>query len=110
MMLKDLKKLSKFFLYQILIQGEPNQLMTLIKIYLVSIHPLSLGGLLTQLVPVHAGGAAVVLLLRVRGVAVVGPEECSRPGISSKLHLSQLLPGPVGVKIGGPDEGQVDPK
>ena len=79
-------------------------------IYLVSIQSHGLGGLLTQLVPVHAGGAAVILLLGVRGLAVVRPEERPRPRIAAQLHLSQLLPGPVGVEVGGPDEGQVDPK
>ena len=28
--------------------------------------------------------------------------------LTSELHLSQLLPGPVGVEVCGPDEGKVD--
>ena len=28
--------------------------------------------------------------------------------LTSELHLSQLLPGPVGVEVCGPDEGEVD--
>ena len=36
------------------------------------------------------------------------PEESTSSGIASQLHLSQLLPGPVGVQVGGADEGQVD--
>ena len=35
-------------------------------------------------------------------------EEGSGLSISTKLHLPQLLPAPVGVQVGGPDEGQVD--
>ena len=69
-----------------------------------------LDSVLTQLVSVEAGGSAVVLLLGVRGVAVVRPEECPSSGVAPELHLPQLLPGPVGVKIGGSDEGQVDSK
>ena len=75
--------------------------------YLVSMKPHCLDSILTQFVSVEAGSSAVVLLLRVVGVAVVRPEEGARPGVASQLHLSQLLPCPVGVKIGGPDEGQV---
>ena len=72
--------------------------------------PHGFDSVLAEFVTVEAGGPAVVLLLGVRGVAVVGPEECAGSGIASQLHLSQLLPGPVGVKVGGPDEGQVDSK
>ena len=35
------------------------------------------------------------------------PEEGSRPRVAAELHLPQLLPRPVGVQVGGPDEGQV---
>ena len=61
-----------------------------------------------ELLPVQLGGPAVVLLLGVRGQAVVATEEGSGLSISTKLHLPQLLPAPVGVQVGGPDEGQVD--
>ena len=43
--------------------------------HLVPVHPVGLHGLLAEFVPVHAGGAAVVLLLGVRRLAVVRPEE-----------------------------------
>ena len=43
--------------------------------HLVPVHPVGLDGLLAEFVPVHAGGAAVVLLLGVRRLAVVRPEE-----------------------------------
>ena len=77
-------------------------------VYLVAIHPHGLGGVLTELVPVEAGGPAVVLLLGVGGVTVVGPEEGLGPPVAPKLHLPELLPRPVGVEVGRPDEGQVD--
>ena len=76
--------------------------------YLIAIHPHGLGGLLAELVPVKAGGSAVVFLLGVGGVAVVGPEEGLGPRVAPKLHLSELLPRPVGVEVGRPYEGQVD--
>lgn len=79
-------------------------------VYLVTIHPHGLCGVLTELVPVEAGGPAVVLLLGVGGVAVVGPEEGLGPRVAPKLHLPELLPRPVSVEIGRPDEGQVDSK
>ena len=33
-----------------------------------------------------------------------------RIGVSSQLHLPDLLPSPVGVELRGSDEGQVDPE
>ena len=78
--------------------------------YLVSMEPHGLDSVLAQFVPVEAGRPAVVLLLGVRGVAVVRPEEGAGPGVASQLHLSQLLPCPVSVKVGGPNEGQVHSK
>ena len=82
--------------------------LTLELCYLIAIHPHGLGGLLAELVPVKAGGSAVVFLLGVGGVAVVGPEEGLGPSVAPELHLPELLPRPVGVEVGGPDEGQVD--
>ena len=76
--------------------------------HLIAIHPHGLGGVRAELVPVEAGGPAVVLLLGVGGVAVVGPEEGLGPRVAPELHLPELLPRPVGVEVGGPDEGQVD--
>ena len=76
--------------------------------YLIAIHSHGLGGVRAELVPVEAGGPAVVLLLGVGGVAVVGPEEGLGPRVAPELHLPELLPRPVGVEVGGPDEGQVD--
>ena len=70
--------------------------------------PHCLSRCLVELLPVQLGGPAVVLLLGVRGQAVVATEEGSGLSISTKLHLPQLLPAPVGVQVGGPDEGQVD--
>jgi len=61
-----------------------------------------------QLLPVQLGGPAVVLLLGVLSQAVVTAEEGAGLSISSELHLSELLPAPVGVQVGGADEGQVD--
>ena len=90
--------------------------------------PVGLGRLLAELVPVHAGGATVVLLLSVRRLAVVRPEERACPGVAckskqskhfnilklshstSELHLPQLLPRPICVEVSRPDEGQVDPE
>ena len=76
--------------------------------YLVAVHPHGLGGILTEFISVEAGGSAVVLLLGVGGVAVVGPEESFGPRVAPELHLPELLPRPVGVEVGRPDEGQVD--
>ena len=70
--------------------------------------PHCLGRCLTQLLPVQLGCSAVVLLLCVRGQAVVATEEGAGLSIPTKLHLPQLLPAPVGVQVGGADEGQVD--
>ena len=78
--------------------------------HLVSVDPDSLYRLLAELVPVQTGGATVVLLLSVCGAAVVRPEEGSSSGVPSQLHLSELLPSPVSVQVGGPDEGQMDPE
>ena len=78
--------------------------------HLVSVDPDGLHRLLAELVPVQTGGATVVLLLSVCGAAVVRPEEGSSSGVPSQLHLSELLPGPVSVQVGGPDEGQMDPE
>ena len=38
----------------------------------------------------------------------MGPEESFGPRVASKLHLPELLPRPVSVEVGRPDEGQVD--
>ena len=63
--------------------------------------------LLLQLLLVQQGSPAVVLLLRVRGEAVVTTEEGVGLGIPPQLHLPELLPAPVGVQVGGADEGEV---
>ena len=63
---------------------------------------------LTQLLPVQLGRPAVVLLLGVRGQAVLAAEEGVRLNIPTQLHLPELLPAPVGVQVGGADEGKVD--
>ena len=73
-----------------------------------------------QFLPVELGSPAVVLLLRVLhksqrskevpsldrslrhlSVAVVASEEGESLGVASKLHLAQLLPCPIRVKVGG---------
>ena len=78
-----------------------------------------------QFLPVELGSPAVVLLLRVLhkaqrskdvpsldrsfyhlGIAVVASEEGESLGVASKLHLAQLLPCPIRVKIGGSGEGK----
>ena len=78
-----------------------------------------------QFLPVELGSPAVVLLLRVLhksqrskevpsldssfrhlGVAVVASEEGESLGVASKLHLAQLLPCPIRVKVGGSREGK----
>ena len=71
-------------------------------------YPHCLGCCLVQLLPVQLGGPAVVLLLCVRGQAVVATEEGAGLSIPTQLHLPELLPAPVGVQVGGADEGQVD--
>ena len=67
-------------------------------------HSHSLGCCLTELLPVELCSPAIVLLLGVGGHAVVAAKEGARLGISPQLHLPQLLPAPVGVKVGGADE------
>ena len=78
-----------------------------------------------QFLPVELGSPAVVLLLRVLhksqrskevpsldrslrhlSVAVVASEEGEGLGVASQLHLAQLLPCPIRVKVGGSREGK----
>ena len=73
-------------------------------------HPHGLRSHGVQLVPVELSRPRLVLLLGVVGHAVVGPEECRGIGVSAELHLSALLPCPVGVQLCGPDKRQVDAK
>ena len=40
------------------------------------------------------------------GVAVVASKEGESLGVASKLHLAQLLPCPIRVKVGGSGEGK----
>ena len=40
------------------------------------------------------------------GVAVVASEEGESLGVASQLHLAQLLPCPIRVKVGGSGEGK----
>ena len=77
-------------------------------VYLIPMHPHGLDCCLTEFLPVQLGSPAVVLLLGVGGHAVVAAEEGACLGISSKLHLPQLLPAPVGVQVSGADEGEVN--
>merc|ERR1719447_893101 len=63
-----------------------------------------------QFLPVELGSPAVVLLLRVLGVAVVASKEGESLGVASKLHLAQLLPCPIRVKVSGSDKCQMDAK
>ena len=78
--------------------------------HLGSMEPHSLCRPLVQLLPVQLGTPGTILLLGVLhqcqdgrrtsphlGRTVLAPEESVGPGITSQLHLSQLLPSPVGV-------------
>jgi len=61
-----------------------------------------------KFVPVELSGAALVLHGSVRCGNVVLAEESHGICVSSELHLTQLLPCPVVVKLRRPDESKVD--
>ena len=76
--------------------------------HLVPVRSHGLSCCLAELLPIKLSSSAVVLLLCVGGDAVVAAEKRACFCISSKLHLPELLPAPVSVKVGGADECQMD--
>lgn len=65
-------------------------------------------GLAAQFVPIKLSCSRVILDLSVGVGAVMRPEELSRVGVATQLHLPQLKPSPVGIQVGAAHEGQVN--
>ena len=103
----------------------PIALLSIANAYLGPVDAHCLSSSAVQFLPVELGSPAVVLLLRILhksqrskdvpslersfyhlGVTVVASEEGESLGVASKLHLAQLLPCPIRVKVSGSEEGK----